>query len=386
MKSQVTTDTGRGFLPVPDPLQGLPERYAAWEEAARELPKSLGSGQVRSILSQLPPIEASDLADEPERERAMLLLSYFGHAYVWGEPEPAQQLPECIARPWYQVSTQLGRPPVLSYASYALANWKRLDETGPIALGNIALLQNFLGGLDEEWFVLVHVEVEMRAARACAAVPAALEAAANNDVDSLERQLRAMAASLEDVNATLMRMTERCDPYIYYNRVRPYIHGWRNHPALPEGVRYEGVAAYGDKPQQFRGETGAQSSIVPALDAALGIVHRDDPLLFFLHEMRAYMPSEHRAFIQRIERFGGVREFVLHNHARHRPLGVGYNRCIEQICQFRSTHLEFAETYIDRQKEVQPSNPTQVGTGGTPFLAYLRKHRDETKEHVVDLA
>jgi len=36
--------------------------------------------------------------------------------------------------------------------------------------------------------------------------------------------------------ATLKRMPERCDPYIYFHRVRPYIHGWKNHPDLPAGV------------------------------------------------------------------------------------------------------------------------------------------------------
>ncbi len=45
----------------------------------------------------------------------------------------------------------LGRPPVLSYASYALDNWRRIDRKNPIDLGNIALLQNFLGGQDEEY-------------------------------------------------------------------------------------------------------------------------------------------------------------------------------------------------------------------------------------------
>ena len=33
----------------------------------------------------------------------------------------------------------------------------------------------------------------------------------------------------------------KCDPYIYFNRVRPYIHGWKNNPALPQGLIYTGV-------------------------------------------------------------------------------------------------------------------------------------------------
>lgn len=39
-----------------------------------------------------------------------------------------------------------------------------------VALGNICCVNNFLGGLDEEWFRLVHVEIEAKAARAVSAI------------------------------------------------------------------------------------------------------------------------------------------------------------------------------------------------------------------------
>ena len=44
-------------------------------------------------------------------ERAMLLLSVFGNAYVWAESEPAQVIPQSIAVPWRRVADTLGRPP-----------------------------------------------------------------------------------------------------------------------------------------------------------------------------------------------------------------------------------------------------------------------------------
>lgn len=48
--------------------------------------------------------------------------------------------------------------------------------------------------------------------------------------------------------------------------------GWRNNPALPDGLVYGGM--WGGEPQQLYGETGAQSTIVPAFDAVLGIKHQ----------------------------------------------------------------------------------------------------------------
>lgn len=47
---------------------------------------------------------------------------------------------------------------------------------------------------------------------------------------------------------------------------------WKNNPALPQGLIYKGV--WDDAPQQLYGETGAQSTIVPALDMVLGIQHK----------------------------------------------------------------------------------------------------------------
>ena len=79
-----------------------------------------------------------------------------------------------------------------------------------------------------------------------------------------------------EVNHIFRKMPEKCDPYIYYHRVRPYIFGWKNNPALPDGLIYR--SCFNEKPQLFRGETGAQSSIVPTLDALLNVEHEKDEL------------------------------------------------------------------------------------------------------------
>ncbi len=376
-------DPQRGFLPTPDPLRRLPAAFAPWEDIAHDLPKLLVAGTIRSELDQLPMLKVSALSNHGQFERAMMLLSYFGHAYVWGEMAPASRLPASVAVPWHAAAQRLGRPPVLSYASYALHNWRRLDSAGPIALGNIVLLQNFLAGVDEEWFILVHVDIEAKVAPALAAIGSARAAVIEERGQALELALATIASALERAYATLLRMPERCDPYMYYHRVRPYIHGWKNHPALPGGVIYEGVEAYGGEPQQFRGETGAQSSIIPSLDAALGVSHKDDPLRPYLMEMRDYMPPEHRAFIEAIERGPSIREYVTAHRQDHPTLRDTYNACVRWIAQFRSLHLEYAARYIHQQSQQSLDNPTNVGTGGTPFMPYLKKHRDETMEHQI---
>jgi indoleamine 2,3-dioxygenase len=371
----------RGFLPFQDPLNRLSGPFDPWEKAARLLPKLLVSDQLRRTVADLPPFPIELVNDDRERERAMVLLSYLGHAYVWGGDQPATILPANLAVPWYEIAESLGRPPVLSYSSYALQNFFRFDATREIELGNIGLIQNFLGGIDEEWFILVHVEIERKAAPAIAALDACLDAIEAHDAEQLQHLLSQVASSQNAILATLRRMPEHCDPFIYYHRVRPYIHGWKNHPDIPDGVIYEGVSAYGGRPQQFRGETGAQSAIVPALDAMLGVRHKEDLLSSYLREMRTYMPPAHRAFLEALEARTPVRPFV--ERAGRKVLTEAFNACVETLEAFRSLHLEYAAAYIFRQAQTDPKNPHAVGTGGTPFMQYLKKHCDETAENLV---
>jgi indoleamine 2,3-dioxygenase len=54
---------------------------------------------------------------------------------------------------------------------------------------------------------------------------------------------------------------------------------------------------------------------------------------------------------------------------------------VSALEDFRSLHFEYAATYIFQQAQTDAKNPHAVGTGGTPFMDYLKKHRDETGQH-----
>jgi indoleamine 2,3-dioxygenase len=202
------------------------------------------------------------------------------------------------------------------------------------------------------------------------------------DADALVKELKEMACALDGMYASLCAMVLHCDPFIYFHRVRPYIHGWKNNPALPNGLVYEGVLEYGGKGQVFRGETGAQSTIIPSLDAFLGVGHQEDILKTYLMEMRTYMPPKHKAFLEAVEGGPSTRDFVLAQPA-NADLKKIYDECVDWVEKFRTKHLEYAVSYIAKQAQTDPSNPSQVGTGGTPFVKYLTKHRDETGQHKV---
>ncbi|MCX7594982.1 MAG: indoleamine 2,3-dioxygenase, partial [Fischerella sp.] len=316
-----------GFLPIHSPAQAqLPQTFWQVQQTAALLPKLLAAGKIRQVINNLLEVDVErEILDDMQLRRAMQVYSYLTHAYVWGEPTPAKILPRNLAVPFYNISQKLGRPPVLSYASYALDNWVRINETEPIEIGNMMVRQNFLGGLDEDWFILIHVEIEAKAAPALVAIPPVLNGIASDDTTMVIAGLHRIKQAWININNSMSRMPEGCDPYIYYNRVRPYIHGWKNNPALPEGLIYEGVEAYGEKPQQFRGETGAQSSILPTMDALFNITHQRDPLWEFLIEMRDYMPAKHRIFLEEVEKRSNLRDFVKTSQDRVPKLRDLYN-------------------------------------------------------------
>src|SRR2546426_7156021 len=203
----------RGFLPRRDPLATLPDRWPAFlNDLAQALPKLLAARQLRAYVDALRESWSNSLGkrDLDELRSAARILSFAGHGYVWEDPhQPADWIPASLAVPWHHVMKKLGRPPVLSYASYTLDNWRRLDPTRPIELGNITLLRNFLGGVDEEWFVLVHVDIEAKAGKALAGIAQALWAARADNPDEVMLWLHAVAGAEEQMHHTLRRMPER---------------------------------------------------------------------------------------------------------------------------------------------------------------------------------
>jgi indoleamine 2,3-dioxygenase len=379
------------FLPNTSPIKTYTdtsnESLMRLQEIATQLPKLLLTGKVQSTIKALADedLSVNELFIENRTQNiklAMVHLSFIAHAYIWGGPKPEGLLPTALATPWVKVSKNLGRPPILSYASYCLDNWFKINDDEKISLDNVGLITNFLGGVDEDWFVTIHVCIENAASEAISSAKALSEMTDKNTEDEILLHLKEITKSLGKVNKIFSRMPEKCDPYIYYHRVRPFIFGTKDNPDLREGLIYE--SEFDNKAQFFRGETGAQSSIMPFLDGALGVYHTKDSLRHYLNEMRDYMPPEHRAMIDEVE--AKSQAITLINQSR--KLVDEYNNCLEEIRAFRALHLEFAGTYINKQSQIK--NPfgrggsTITGTGGTPFMKYLKKHRDETEDQKIN--
>jgi indoleamine 2,3-dioxygenase len=357
--------TKRGFLPESDPVKAFASdsELAMLDEIGRDLPSLLQDRSFRSYVEglRIPEWPGDEALKETIQELRLyyVRVGFLASAYINQVSEAkAEMLPRNVAVPFCKACALLRRPPILSYDGYALYNWKRFDPAKPIALGNIDTLQNFVHLYDEHWFILVHVEIEAIAARILAAIDRASGGLRERKSDVVSQALREIAAAVRDQVAVLRRIPEKMDPALYYRTFRPYIRFFEN-------VVYEGVV---HAPLNFRGETGAQSSIMPTLLAFMKIPHRQSVLTDHLAEMRNFMPPAHRQLIAEVEAMPSPRDL---SDAK------AYNDVLEAMATFRETHFGWAQEYINKWVE----DPR--GTGGTPYMEWLRQLIDETRSHKI---
>jgi indoleamine 2,3-dioxygenase len=367
-------DPVRGFLPSENPLRHLPPEFDAWERIAPQISALIMTRKVRSFLQNLPVLDADLLTDHRQLERAMLLLTTFAGAYVWGDEFPAKILPRSVAIPLCAVAEKLSRPPIVAHASLVLNNWRLLDPTGEIDPDNLDTLQDFLGGMDEKWFYLATVGVEIAGAPILLLLVELQTAVAAQDHLQVTALLSDMKPILDNAYVALERIQEKCAPYVFYHRVRPYLAGWET-----PGVIYEGVS---DEPRMYSGGSAAQSSLIQAIDAGLGVEHAHPASAPFLLEMRKYMPPAHREFVETLETVSEVRQFVQANQNEYPLLRDHYNACVQVVDAFRKKHMEIAVRYISHQ--ARDSGGVNKGTGGTDFVEFLSESRKETRAKLLD--
>jgi indoleamine 2,3-dioxygenase len=110
---------------------------------------------------------------------------------------------------------------------------------------------------------------------------------------------------------------------------------------------------------------------MPTLVAFMKIPHRQSVLTNHLADMRRFMPAEHRAVIDEVEAMADIRGWA------DRDV---YNDVLEAMAAFREVHFGWADEYINR-RVVDPR-----GTGGTPYMAWLKQLIDETRAHKMPSA
>ncbi|KAJ0104277.1 hypothetical protein J7T55_009441 [Diaporthe amygdali] len=416
--------TSNGFLPSEEPLKFLPNSYyEPWELLIHNLQSHLGNGTLRQKVDQLPVLSTEGLRTEPEWRRAYVILTLLTHSYVWGGDKAAEILPPTLSVPLLAISQHLEVPPVATYA--ALNLWNFSSSTDCFTdLDSLKSPHTFTGTEDESWFLCVSVAMEAQGAYIMPMMLKALRAIHTRDYDTIAAALDELSVCIRKVGVLLDRMRERCDPMVFYHKIRPFLAGSMNMAAsgLPKGLFYDEGNGQGSW-QQWRGGSNGQSSLIQFWDVVLGVTHTSDGSnnphskggkpeeKSFHQEVREYMPGGHRRFLEHIGRSGSIRSLAMMptSGEKHARMQEAYAAATKTLTEFRNKHLGIVTTYIvipsrkpwtgdagkkavnlatlstrqqNEKKDAGKNGADKelTGTGGTALLPFLKQARDDTLE------
>ncbi|KAI9889714.1 MAG: hypothetical protein M1814_005013 [Vezdaea aestivalis] len=383
-----TVSLHRGFLPLSHPPVSLPPAFARLSTLLSEMPIRTLSGSpgllatatfgmrvVQSLPDLTDAIEAVK-ADAPVINALYRDYAFVASAYLlepchdrWVRGEEygvgREILPACIARPMARVAELAGFKPFMEYAgSYALYNYRLEDPERDMEYDNLRLIRAFEHGLDplssEAGFVLVHVDMVRHSGLLVSGAVDTIAACADGDRELFDQGLGKVCEAMKKVNRVMDSMWKKSKPRSYTS-FRTFIFGITSQSMFPKGVIYEGVS---DKPMSFRGESGANDSMIPLCDNLLQIHMPATPLTEILRDFRAYRPGNHREFLEWVaarSKAVKVQQFALEDAGS----AALYIRALNQVRDFRWRHWCFTREYILKQT----SHPT--ATGGSPIVTWL---------------
>ncbi|KAI8807722.1 hypothetical protein BJ742DRAFT_748138 [Cladochytrium replicatum] len=360
--TQFFVTPANGFLPRQDPLENLPDSFAALESLLNRMPIDLPDGSHgllatgkfgAAVEAELPLYEVDHITDTRLLTALFRDYTFAASAYLLepcdllfrqtGEYGIGREvLPKNIAVPLAKVAAKIGARPFMEYAqSYSLFNYKRNDPSKPLDYDNLSLVRAFHGTTSEHGFILTHVAMVRHSPGVVKHTLDILDAAGRRDRKSFDVATRGLLNVMREINRTMDTMWN-VSATTDYMKFRTFIMGTKSQPMFPRGVIYEGVS---DEPMFFRGESGANDSIIPTCDNLLQLTADmpRNPLTEILKDFRSYRPADHNAWLTSVEE-------------RARSFGVR---------EFRGRHWNFTKEYIIKHT----NHP--VATGGSPIVTWL---------------
>jgi indoleamine 2,3-dioxygenase len=289
----------------------------------------------------------------------------------------------------------------MEYAgSYALYNYRLEDPKAGLDYSNLRLIRAFENGLDptssEAGFVLVHIDMVKNSGPLVAGTMQCFEAASKAHTapgsvaerSSLNEGLTSILGAMTKINAVMETMWNKSRP-TEYTSFRTFIFGITSQSMFPDGVVYAGLND--GKPLSFRGESGANDSMVPLMDNFLQVPMPSTPLTEILQDFRQYRPSNHKAFLHFVKDRSlelDLKTFALGARAASsgeeerellRESRSLWLQILNQVRDFRWRHWCFAREYILKRT----SHPT--ATGGSPIVTWLPNQLEAVLEEMVQV-
>ena len=295
-----------GFLPIKDPLHKLPERYDILQNLIDNLyvVKNNGSGilskpnQIEEEIKALP-----NFIDIIKNENDIFILqalfrtyaiitsaytlelSYQEYIKSGNYGKARELLLSNLSEPIVYVSEKIGAYPWLDYFyAYGPGNYVKLSSHGGLHWANLDMACKFHGSNDEVGFMMVHVYINELS-------PLLVKSVMDYGISKSNENLLLCYKILKEMNERRKEMWT-ASRFERYNDFRIFIMGIQgNKDIFPNGLIYENC--FNNEPQYYRGQTGAQDSIIPMIDIFTGIVdyYPDNQLTKYLLDLRSYRPK-----------------------------------------------------------------------------------------------
>lgn len=390
-----------GFLPVRKPLEKLPEQYNIVNEILENMKLNKENGYLKlgtlyeTITKLLPIFDFSYIQDKQlcaalHRDYCFLASAYSFepcHLSLMNSEEKKygkarSSIPSQIALPLKILSKKNDVFPWLDYAyGYGLNNAILKDGCDPKKHESYKTIRTFNGHDSEEGFINVHVAMVSQSGQLLKYQQECLQNIYEDNRQMFNAHLQSHYETFQSIINTLQTMWKASN-YEEYLSFRTFIMGQiGNKECYPnEKIIFEGdnftVPNY--ETHSYRGETGAQDSIIPSVDSFLQLSYPRNELTEYLYDLRKYRPKDHEAYIQFMKENSEKLEFKKY-------CLQSVNSCIlllknlNCLRMFRKKHWNLTKKYIIENTK----HP--VATGGTPITTWLPNQLGATLEYMDEI-
>lgn len=372
-----------GFIPLKDSLSKLPEGYSKLQEIIDNLYiiKNENNGilsipnKIEEEIQNLPNYiklvkEENDIFHLQALFRTYTILtsaytlelSYQEYIKSGNYGKARDLLPANLAEPLVYVSEKIEAYPWLDYFyAYGPGNYVKINPEGNLHWSNLDMACKFHGSKDEVGFMMVHVYINELS-------PQLVESVMEFGENKCNQALIKCHKIMKEMNDRRREMWT-ASRYERYNDFRVFIMGIQgNKEIFPNGLIYENC--FNNDPQYYRGQTGAQDSIIPMIDIFTGIVdyYPDNQLTKYLLDLRSYRPKCIQNFFKDLRDFYDNKENNIFYYLKstHNIEGLVYLlKIIDEVYLFRNGHWQFVQKYI------MSNTKYSYATGGTPITSWL---------------
>ncbi len=386
-----------GFLPIDQPLFRLPEKYNKVNEILKNM-KITQNNETHGYLhyrtlgniidKELPIYDISKETDVKLLAALQRDYYFLASAYSLETSHPKENesnyntartiLPKQIAIPLLELSKKNDVFPWMDYAyGYGLNNALLIGDD-PTHYGSYKTIRTFNGNQSEEGFINVHVAMVAQSGDLLKYQQECLYNISIDNREEFNKNLKSHFMVFSNIIETLQTMW-KASSYSDYMSFRTFIMAQKgNNICYPNESITFSIEEGGQEIHSYRGETGAQDSMIPSIDSFLQLKYPRNKLTEYLFDLRQYRPKDHQEYINFVEKESLNLDFKRYCYKDSYSCIILLKN-LNCLRMFRKKHWNLTKKYIIENTK----HP--VATGGTPITTWLPNQLGATLAYMQEV-